>query len=144
MPKTRSRRDTVDEEDEDYEQLSDAEGADNQGADDQVADNQEADDRRPPPEHPPPGDPEDPQELRAMIHQLMQVIQAQQVSTTRDRQAVSTAMVERSEAARAVARTNGIYGYASDRALTREERAFREMLLDLGTGMNRETSEELF
>jgi len=79
-----------------------------------------------------------------MIHQLMHAIQAQQVSTTRDQHAVSTTMDERSEAARAVARANGIYGYASDRALTREERAFREMLLELGTGMNRETSEELF
>jgi len=138
MPKTRSRRDASDE-DEDYEQ------PDKEVADQEVADQQEAEDRRrclPPP--PPPRDPLDPQELSAMILQLMQVIQASQASTTRDQQAVSTAMVERSEAARAVARTNGIYGYASDRALTQEEGAFREMLLDLGTGMNIETSEELF
>jgi len=79
-----------------------------------------------------------------MIHQLMQVIQAQQVSTTGERQAASTAMAKRSETARTVANNNGIYGYASDRALTSEERAFKRMLLDLGTGMNRETLDELF
>jgi len=117
MPKIRSRRS---DEDADYDPARDDEPAE-----------QEADERErdlPPPPLPP-RNPGDPQALRAIIHQRMQVIQAQQVSTTRDRQAVSTAMDERSEAARAVARANGIYGYASDRALTREERAFREVLL---------------
>ena len=74
----------------------------------------------------------------------MQVIQAQQVSTTRDQQAVSDAMAERDEVARVAANGDGIYGYASDRRLSPEERKFKIMLLNLGAGISRETAKELF